>query len=68
MEATIDVLLLQKLPQELKRMIVTFAFLLQMQDAFSTNDHEEMAKRVCNYGQPWSHSLSWLIALVSPLE
>lgn len=51
-----------KLPPELRLNITTFAFLLQMQSNFDTNDYDEMAKRVCNYGTRYAHF--WLVALL----
>ena len=42
--------LFEKLPLELKRMVVTHALLLHMRDIYSTNYYEEMAKRICEYG------------------
>jgi len=45
-----DFSLLEKLPPELKRVVVTHAILLRMRDIYSTNDYEEMAWHVCEYG------------------
>src|ERR1700722_9652617 len=81
MESDIDpVAILAMLPTELKLLIKTFTSILQMQDAFLTNDLEEMAKLVCNYhhptsppppGEPRAHKkwriACWVNALVSGL-
>src|SRR5271170_3683373 len=48
MESDIDpVVILAMLPTELKLLIKTFTSIFQMQDAFLTNDLEEMARLVC---------------------
>ena len=54
-----------KLPLELRLLIMTFAFILQMEVAFGTKDYDEMAKLVCNYGTHAEAVCAWLIALVS---
>ena len=54
-----------KLPLELRLSIMTFAFILQMEVAFGTNDYDEMAKLVCRYGTRTKDACIWLIALVS---
>jgi len=71
--ATIDpAAILAKLPNELKLVIQTFAFIFQMQDAFLTNDLDEIARLACA-----NHTLRqvgkstvacWLTALVSGLN
>ena len=65
-----DSLLLGKLPLELRRMVVTHTLLLYMQDLFSTNDYEEMAKHICSYGNfpDWKIKHRCIIALVSVSE
>ncbi|EDR07878.1 uncharacterized protein LACBIDRAFT_298151 [Laccaria bicolor S238N-H82] len=60
--ATATLAFFAKLPLELRWKIMTFAFLLQMQAEFGTNDYDEMAKRVCNYGMSGAHF--WLAALL----
>ena len=62
--ATAALAFFAKLPLELRLTTMTFAFLLQMQAFFRTNDYDEMAKRVCNYG-PIPDAHIWLVALVS---
>ena len=72
-QPTIDVSLIERLPSELKYVIKTLTFVAQMQAAYSTNDLEEMARRVCNYPglEPSSDAVDgkttvcWLTALVS---
>jgi len=50
MESTIDpAVIVAKLPTELKLIINTFTFICQMEDAFLTNDLQQMARLVCNY-------------------
>ena len=65
-----DSLLLEKLPRELQRMVVTHTLLLYMQDLFSTNDYEEIAKHVCKYRTKldWEIKDCCINALVSVSE
>src|ERR1700722_5705615 len=60
--------LFEKLPLELKRMVVTHALLLYMGDIYSTNDYEEMAKRICQHYPDRRITHCCIAALVSVSE
>ena len=57
-------LAVQLLPIELKRIIMIFTFVLQMKEAFCTDDLEEMAQCILKYHQKALFLSYWFTALV----